>query len=1021
MAAARPGKPALVHGPRTTTYGELDATADSWAARLAEAGAGPGSLVPILLPRGPRLVTALLAVLKTGAAYSLLDPDWPPIRLAEVCARLRAPLLVSDAPPAGPGLPAWAPPREPLPPPPGFRPAAVRGADPCTVFFTSGTTGTPKGVVSPHRATARLFRPGGFARFGADTVTALAAPVPWDAFSFELWSALLNGGTCVIVAEPYLSPAALRTAVTRHGTTTVWLTSSLFNMVVDEDPDAFTGLRQVLTGGERLSAPHVRRFLARHPGLTLLNGYGPVESTVFATTHRITAADCDRPSGIPLGRPVPGTEVCVARGDRVCAPGETGEICIAGEGLALRYLGAGALTERRFRTLRLGGRETRVYRSGDLGFLDADGLLHYLGRADRQLKVRGHRIEPAEVERGVERALPAVKYCRVLGRTDDSGTVRDLVAFCVPAQPGDPLEGAAAALHAALPAYQRPAAVVSVAGFPTTARGKLDERALLALVPGPPPAAGPPAGEPPAGGPRGADPVLRAVSGVFRSVLGREQVPLDVPFTALGGTSLDAGRVCARLTRALARPVPLSLLAAHPTAAGLAGRLRAAQPPPRPEATAGGAVPLTPLQVVYLTRHLALPGDRTSHCLLTWVVEGELDRAALRGAVRAVHRRHEALHSVYVPDPRPSALPADVPAPSLEVLPAAAGTDAAIRALRDRLRGELDPLGGEVWRTALVPVAGSRVAVFGCVVHHIAFDGWSEAVLAGDLAAAYNAAREGRKPPGPLPPSLAELHAARAGAGPAAGQLDELVRELTGVPPLAWPAGPGGQDPGGHGSGGDGAPGGREPGARERFSVSFPPGVLPGVDALAARAGVTRFAVLLSQWAASLAETTGQRDFAVGVPVAQRWAQGAERMVGCHLTVVCLRLRGAALGGDAAAVAETGRLVRRALAAQDVSFAEVLASLAPPGNHRPPVYQTLFALQDNASPRLELAGARSRFVRQPYLELPLELHSEFWPGPGGGLRLEVSFRTGAVPPGAAGELTRRLTERLHASARAEAA
>ncbi|CAM5645297.1 D-alanine--D-alanyl carrier protein ligase [Streptomyces purpurascens] len=485
QARARPDAVALFDDERAITYAELDRTADAWAARLAAAGSGPGDLVPVLLPRGARLVVALLAILKTGAAYALLDPAWPERRLSDIHAQLDPPLAVAEhdteLPLGGPPLRIWSPPQGlvPEPAPPGFRPARVDGSAPACVFFTSGTTGRSKGAVTPHRATARLFPPDGFASFAADTVMPLAAAVSWDAFSLELWSVLLNGGTSVIVEEPYLSPTALRAGVPRHGMNTVWLTSSLFNMVVDEDPDAFHGLRQVLIGGERLSVSHVRRFLRRHPGIALINGYGPVESTVFTTTHRITEADCDRPGGIPLGRPVPGTRVYVLEpdGTRPCAVGETGELCVAGEGLALGYLGDPVLTERKFTRILLdpgdvdgAGEDVRVYRTGDLVAWDPDGLLHYRGRADRQVKIRGHRVEPAEVERQAEELLPGVRSCRVLPRPDASGTSLELIAFCAPLRPDDPLPDALATLHAALVPYQRPALLVVVDGFPTTDR-----------------------------------------------------------------------------------------------------------------------------------------------------------------------------------------------------------------------------------------------------------------------------------------------------------------------------------------------------------------------------------------------------------------------------------------------------------------------------------------------------------------------------------------------------------------------
>ncbi|MET9480900.1 amino acid adenylation domain-containing protein [Streptomyces sp. NPDC006638] len=1020
-ARARPDAVALAGVHRSMTYGELDRTADAWAAGLVAAGVGPGAFVPVLLPRGPELVVALLAVLKAGGAYAALDPDWPARRLREATADLAAPLVVARSAagtPDGHGLPVWTPPTGPVEAPPGFRPAEVAGTDPACVFFTSGTTGRPKGVVTPHRATARLFAPDTFARFGTGTVTPLAAPPPWDAFSLELWSALLNGGRSVVVEDPYLSPVALRDGVSVHGTDTVWLTSSLFNMITDEDPAAFEGVRQVMTGGERLSTAHVRRFLLRHPGIVLLNGYGPVESTVFATTHRITPADCDLPGGIPLGRPVPGTAVHVLDGTRVCAVGETGEICVAGEGLALRYLGEPALTEAAFTRVTVDGETLRVYRTGDLGVWGADGLLHFRGRADRQVKIRGHRVEPAEVERQVERCLPAVRTCRVLARKDAAGTAQELVAFCVPAEPGDPLEGAMGVLAGALVPYQRPSRVVAVDALPLTARGKLDERALLRLVsdataggPGSGAGGGNAVG---AGDPAGlgdlaalgdlgdlADPTVRAVAETFAAVLGRADVPLGTPFVALGGTSLGAGRVCARLAARLHRPVPVATLYERPTVAALAHWLRTTPPPDDlPEAPPEtGDTPLTPLQTVYLTRQLLAPSDLTAHCVLAWLVDGDLDTAALETAVAETHRRHESLSAAYVLDPAPYALLVDAPPPRVEILPPAHTVDSAVSAVRAALSAELDPEQGVLWRTVLIPVAGGRTSVFGVVVHHVVFDGWSESVLARDLAAAYNAAKGGGRTVGPPPPSLAAIHQERARyrRQTASAAHDDYVRdELTGVPDLRWPAGP--PDP---------APGG--PG---RADVPLSSAVLAGVDDLAREAGVTRFAVLLSNWAAALAEVTGQRDFAVGVPVAQRDGARLDGVVGCHIGMLCLRLRGAALGGGTDAVRAASRVTARAVAARDVSLGEILSLTGRPRTGRPPLYQVLFALQDNAVPRLQLDGVRTDFLRQPYLDLPLELHTELWPDEHGGLRVEVSFRPEAVAETTTQEIAKRFTDRL---------
>ncbi|MBK3543465.1 AMP-binding protein [Streptomyces sp. MBT60] len=1110
-AARTPAATAVVHGARRLSYAELDRAADARAGSLARRGVVAGDLVPVLLPRGTELIVSVLAVLKLGAAYALLDPAWPDGRIREVTDRLGARLIVTGDPGCErSGLPVWSPAEAAsgapvrvggevvsgvpirvggevasgVPAPVGGEAAsdapapvggevvsgvpvrvggeAASGAPvpvggevssdaPACVFFTSGTTGRPKGVLSPHRATARLVRPDTFARFGPATVIPLAAALPWDAFSLELWAALLSGGTSLVVDEPYLSGQALREAAAVHGADTVWLTSSLLNMVVDEDPDAFLGLAQVITGGERLSVPHVRAFVRRHPGIALINGYGPVESTVFATTHRITEADCDLPGGIPVGRPVPGTRIHVI----------DGEICVAGDGLALRYLGEPELTEAKFPRVRVDGEDVRVYRTGDLGRLDENGVLHYGGRADRQVKVRGHRVEPAEVERRIQDLLPAVRDCRVVAHRNAAGNTEGLVAFCVPERPGDPLSGAAATLAAELVAYQRPDAVLAVAGFPLTAQGKLDERALLDLwapeaadgtrQPKAPTAAGAPSGakaataaaQPsgtsaataagqPSGTSAGTAPapssgtapapsaggaVRRAsdepssyvhrTAAVFAAVLGLPTVPLDTPFTDLGGSSLAGGRVCARLAAELERPVPVSRLYEHPTARGLGQWLaEEVSAPPAPVA-AGDDVPLTPMQTGYLTNHLLRPQDRSAHCLLLFRIDGDLDLDSLDSAVETVHERHETLRTACTATPHPVARVTDLPAPVLEILEPEPDTDRAVETLRATLGAPLGLDEGEVWRTALVPLEPGRAWVFGCVVHHIAFDGWSESVLAGDLAAAYNAARAaaGDAAPVPSPPpalsvaASARLRAERLAHADPEHQRATLIDALAGVPELTWPAR---TDP----TDAPAAPAFRT----ERL---LEPDAAARLDAAAARAGVTRYAVLLACYGQVLAELTGQRDFAVGVPVAQRFDPRLDDAVGCHIEMACLRLRGAVLDGGPEAVAEAGRVLDRAFAAQDVSFHELVRLLNPPRTGRPPLFQTLLVLQDNAIPELPLTGLGTTLLRPPYLDIPLEVQTEVWPLPDGRLRLAVNHRPDAVGHATAHELAERLAGLVH--------
>src|SRR3990167_8065116 len=420
-AHIQPNATALIWNHKSITYAELNRASDCAAASLLKAGVRPGSFVPISLEKSPDLIISLLAVLKAGAAYSLLDPAWPESRLKEIITALDSPLVITCQKKliSNYAITFWPPEVDTFISAQDFYPIPVKGGSPCCVFFTSGTTGQPKGVVSHHIAITRLFRGNSFAKFSTDTVMPLAASMAWDAFSLELWGALLNGGSSWIVTEPYLSANELRYGIRYHKVNTVWLTASLFNMIVEEDCDAFLGLQQIMIGGERLSVSHVKKFLQQHPLVDLINGYGPVENTVFATTHQISLEDCTEKTGIPIGCPVNGTQVYVCRDNCLCDVGEIGEICIAGDGLALGYLNDPKLTDEKFVYMNITSSLERVYRSGDLGLWDGK-LLHFKGRVDRQIKIRGHRIELAEIELKIEKLLTEVRSCRVIAYEENN-------------------------------------------------------------------------------------------------------------------------------------------------------------------------------------------------------------------------------------------------------------------------------------------------------------------------------------------------------------------------------------------------------------------------------------------------------------------------------------------------------------------------------------------------------------------------------------------------------------------------
>jgi amino acid adenylation domain-containing protein len=573
---ATPDAVALVGGNDTLTYSELNEKANQLAHFLLKSGVAQGDRVAVSLNRSLEVIVSLIAILKVGAAYVPVDPSYPASRLAFLIQDSQAKVLLTQKAIAA-ELPAldtnivlldqdWPVIALEAQHNMDCIPASVHNPDQLAyVMYTSGSTGNPKGVLVPHRAVLRLVKNNHFASFAPDEVFLQLAPISFDAATFEIWGALLNGGKLVLGPADRITPEEIGRLIGSYGVTTIWLTAALFHLIVTEHIDVIRPLRQLLAGGDVLSVAHTRKVCEELPHIKLINGYGPTENTTFTCCHHITVESLAGGS-VPIGKPIANTRAYILDANRKAVPpGVTGELYAAGDGLALGYLNSPELTAEKFVEFMLEtGRTEKLYRTGDLARYrssNADGTVEFLGRGDTQVKIRGYRIELAEIENALERS-PLVRAAVVAVRTDwvsafDAPGDKRLAAYVIPAVPGDPATLTAQLvpelrkhLQEQLPDYMQPAAIMLLESLPRTINGKVDRRALPAPIP---------------------EQLMRTrsivyprtpsqetLAGIWSKVLGVKEVSIDDTIFELGGDSLLIFRIIT-----LANQAGLKLSARH--------------------------------------------------------------------------------------------------------------------------------------------------------------------------------------------------------------------------------------------------------------------------------------------------------------------------------------------------------------------------------------------------------------------------------------------------------------------------
>jgi amino acid adenylation domain-containing protein len=991
-AARHADAAALVWHGRAVSYRALDAEVNRLARRLRTFGVVPGARVGVCMRRGPGMVTALLAVAKAGGAYVPVDLEHPPQRRAFVLHDSGAALCLTERAerehvPAG----EWATVAIDDEPPPAAAcddtapPSSAGARDLAYVIYTSGSTGSPKGVCVEHGSLVD-FVVHNAAAYGVgprSRMLALAS-IGFDVSVAEIFTALVVGATLVIAdAEDRTSPERLQRLLRDERVTVAELPPALLALL---DPERLPDLLLVSIGGEAAPAGEVRRWLAA--GHRVVNAYGPTEATVTATLM-----ECDERPGetVPIGRPMPNHRVYVLDAQLgLVAAGEPGELFIAGPGVARGYLGRPELTAERFLhdpfCDRAGG---RMYRSGDRVRWNDDGTLEFLGRVDDQLSVRGHRIEPGEVEARLL-SHPGVAAAVVVGRAGaggEAGLAAYVVASVGAAAPTGPeLEAWCAR---SLPAYMVPSAIAQLDALPLTPNGKTD-RAALGCAPAAPRRV--------ARRPRTA--TEASIAAIWGELLALDGIGVDEDFLALGGHSLLAMRLLSRLGRSFGVKLDSAELATARTIAAQSALIdarRAAHPSgapaatraPRDVATAELAVSQSQ-QRLWLVDRLGLVGG-AYNVPIALRLRGRLDRGALDRALTDLLARHDELRGSFpAVDGQPvrriaAAEPVTIAVSDLRAL------DDAVE--RERACGEIvrrdvvAPFAlhdGPLWRGRLLRL-GDEEHVLVLVLHHIVCDGWSLSVLLADLGERYGAH---------LDAGLGRLAAAtaigygdyaiwqrdRLRGGVLQRQLDFWRRALAGAPAALE------------------LPTDRERPALQSYDagrrrLDLRPELVLALGELSRARGVTVFVTLLAAYQALLGRLSGSEDVVVACPVAGRPEPELEAVVGFFVNTVAMRGDLSGAPAFCELLRRVGDGVRDALSHQEIPFDLVVEALRPARDlSRNPLAQVALNLHSYPAERLALPGiATQDYPVDPpgsLFDLTLNVHER-----GDGMELEAVYNS----------------------------
>ncbi|MAE63389.1 MAG: hypothetical protein CMJ18_03880 [Phycisphaeraceae bacterium] len=933
-----------VTGDRDLSYGDLNRLANRVAHLLAREALPRGGRVAICMAPSDRMVIAMLGILKAGGAYVPIDPSYPAERITFMLEDTAAPIVLTERAENGAQTPA------------GCRffdiadPDAFQGLsdhdpqndparaddDPAYVIYTSGSTGTPKGVVVPHRAVVRLVLDTDYVDLKPNDRIAQASNCCFDAATFEIWGALLNGASLHLFdRDVVLNPVAMAGQLERHRITTLFLTTALFNQMVRERPGAFRGLRHLLFGGEAADPHCVRAALDHDPPERLLHVYGPTENTTFSTWHLVRSVAPDATT-VPIGSAIARTTAHVLDDQRQpVAEGETGELWLGGEGLADGYLNQPELTAERFVDDPDGNGAGRCYRTGDIVRLLSGGQIEFVGRRDHQVKLRGFRVELGEIEVALEQH-DAVAQAVVTAREDLPGE-RRLVAYVVRADAEITAGALRDALGTRLPDYMVPQSWVLLDSLPLTTNGKVDRHAL------PAPDATRPDLDTPYVAPR--DDTERTMVAILDELLGIERIGVEDDFYVLGAHSLVAIRFASAVSARLGVDLPLADVFAQPTVASLArlAETGAGTPPRGAESlpTRPAEPPLSFAQErVWFVESLQ-PNTTAYHFQSLLTFRGPLDVAALQASLAEIVRRHEIYRTTFeTRDGRPVQVIHDAMDVELPVIPVPPGATQADldRLIDEQVRKPFDVMKLPLIRWILLQ-RGDHEHVLVHIEHHLVHDGWSFNVFLEELSALYAARRDGR-PDALAPPSMQFADFACRerdwmSSEEAAAGLEFWRRNLRGpLPETTLPLD-------------------RPRPARPAFRGAAPRFELPSelcrtVRAFCRAESATLFMTMYTAFAALLHRYGGQDDLCIGTAVANRRQREAESMIGMTVNNVVLRTDTSGNPTFRTLLGRVRDMTRQVYAHEQVPFDQVVAAVQPRRDlNRNPLFQIMFSFHDS--------------------------------------------------------------------------